>query len=85
VWTMNNMLSKSEVHSFILCSRCSSALSFIGSAAMIIDIIKSGKVWKQCRLRILLGISIFDIMSSLAFFIGPWPTEKTIVGEYYAI
>ena len=79
------MLSKNEVHSLVVTIRCSSALSVMGSTAMIIDILKSGNVRKQCRLRILMGVSIFDIMSSLAFFMGPWLTEKTPAGEYYGL
>ena len=79
------MLSKIEVQNNLVTLRCSSALSFIGSVAMIIDIITSGGIWKQCRLRILMGISVFDIMSSSAIFMGSWPTEKTPVGKYFGL
>ena len=81
-----NMLSKIQVQNNLVTLRCSSALSFIGSVAMIIDIITSGGIGKQCRLRILMGVSVlFDIMSSSAIFMGSWPTEKTPVGKYFGL
>ena len=81
-------LTENEVNNILIILRCSSSLSIIGSTIMMIDIIKSGNIKKQCRMRILTGVSFFDIISSISLFMGPWPTEEDYrgldaYGNYY--
>ena len=77
------ILNSNQIRSIIIILRCSGALSVIGSMSMIYDIIKSGNLRSQCRLRLLSGMSIFDILSSSAFFCASWPTPQTVVSKRY--
>ena len=81
-------LTENEMNNILIILRCTSSLSIIGSTIMMIDIIKSGNIKKQCRMRILTGVSFFDIISSISLFMGPWPTEEDYrgldaYGNYY--
>ena len=80
-------LTPDEGRAAVITFRCSAALSIIGSLLILWDICKSGKIKKLCRLRLLTGVSVFDLLSSIANFMGPWAIEdKTgFKSEYFGV
>ena len=65
-----------QLKTMIRITRSSGSLSVFGSSIMLWDIIKTGNIKRQCRLRILAGISIFDILASIPFICGPYLLPK---------
>jgi len=78
-------ITPDEGRTLVITFRCSAALSIIGSSLILWDICKSGKIKRQCRLRLLTGISAFDLLSSIAYFMGPLATPKSEKSEYFGL
>ena len=72
-----------EGRALVTILRCSTALSIIGSLLILWDIVKSGKIKKLCRLRLLTGVSVFDLLSSIGYLTGPLATPKSPKSEYF--
>lgn len=53
-------------------SRTTAALSLFGSTWIIVEVLRNQNRRKLAYHRIMLGLSIYDFLSSFWFFIGPW-------------
>ena len=71
--------SSLQYKSLAISPHFTAAMSIIGSLTMLYDILKSGKIKKFCRLRILAAISCVDILSSSSYFMSTWPIPKDLV------
>ena len=68
-WAKYNWDATSQI------SHYTAALSVFGSASIIVEILKDRKKRRLSYHRIMLGLSLYDLMSSIWFFIGAWANE----------
>jgi len=57
--------------------RLSAALSIFGSSWILTSVIRDRKNRNTCYHRLLFGLSVFDLLSSIGFFAGTWAQSKS--------
>mmetsp|Transcript_23832 Transcript_23832/g.35203 ORF Transcript_23832/g.35203 Transcript_23832/m.35203 type:complete len:260 (-) Transcript_23832:232-1011(-) len=64
--------------------KCAGTLSFIGSFLVIFDICRDKKKRESIFNRIMLGLSLFDMIASFVNILSTWPTPEGTAGIYGA-
>ena len=65
--------TRSQQLALAMAPKCSSLFSIIGSGLIVMEVLKDPKKQKLTYHRILLGMSLFDILISSAWFLSTWP------------
>ena len=69
-------MSLSQLIALAMIPKVSGGLSFLSSSFVIFDILKDPRKRQTTYHRLILGVSISDALSSLAFFLGTWVMPK---------
>lgn len=80
------MISTPQAKAFIIVPKCIAGVSFIGSGLIIADIFRRMK-FCQLRLtprhRLLVGMSVCDLLSNFAWFMATWALPSSIDNLYW--
>ena len=58
---------------FAVVPRVAAACSLMGSSWIVIEVLRDAQKRKRVYHRIMLGMSSFDIIASMCYFLGRWP------------
>jgi hypothetical protein len=61
---------------FQVAPRLTASLSIAGSSFIVTDVLRSPKNRSSPYHRIMLGMSICDLVASISYFLGRWPLPK---------
>lgn len=58
---------------FAVVPRVAAACSLMGSSWIVLEVLRDAQKRKKVYHRIMLGMSSFDIIASMCYFLGRWP------------
>ena len=78
------MFSKRQLQTISIVPHFTAGLSLVGSSTLVgylclYDTNQHGEILDSTHKRLMLGLSIFDILGSIGFFLSTWPIDKDTV------
>ena len=64
---------------FAVVPRVAAACSLFGSSFIVAEVLRDAQKRKKVYHRIMLGMSVFDIIGSICYFLGRWPLPPEAV------